>query len=279
MKIALKNWFLPVSLAIVLVILLKVFFISKVVMKDDSMQQSIFKGETVFYTKQPASKRNSIVVFRTEKEDDNLFLKRQVGLPGDTIEISNSIIYINGQRLNEQEGVSFTYSFETDSINSVSNYLISNKILFNIRAAYLGYFTCNTDMNGLKILNANPYIKNIRRAVVESFVKQSSSIIMATEFYWNKDNLGPVIIPRKGTYINLGQKSFFLYKEIIEKESRKKLVHKNNIFYLGKQEIKEYTFQMNYYFLLNDNRTNYSDSRWFGFVADNQIIGTYLFAI
>lgn len=254
-------------------------FLPFLIMPDLSMQETLSAGDKIFYLKSAHQKRNAIVVYQPGLNADSLAVKREIGLPGDTVRIFNSILYINGKRLEDEPGVSYKYIFKTDSIINTSNFLINNSLKYNFKHSYLGVFSCVTNMEGLKIISSDPLIEDIKREVTESTFSAKNGNFLGSVFYWNADNLGPIIIPRKGMQVKIGRKALLMYKEVIEHESGALLSFQHDKCFLGGKAIELYTFKYNYFFLLNDNRSNYNDSRNFGFVAENQIIGRYLFKL
>lgn len=90
---------------------------------------------------------------------------------------------------------------------------------------------------------------------------------------WTIDNYGPVVIPRKGITIILTSISLLVYQQTINLLEKTKIEEKNGIFYLNNQPVTTYTFKQNYYFMMGDNRNNSNDSRYWGFVPEEDVVG------
>ena len=291
-------------------------------------------------------KRNDIVVFnwpadtvrqffvkekgvRKPIDKKSNYVKRCVGVSGDTLEIKNGIIYINNSKnkLPEWAKIQHTYTFyNKDGISSRTllknnikdferEYLIKNitQSSFNSLIPYIinrkgniDNFSVTTYAKGLplklvrnlgldiaelktktKIVNSthNNIIKFQNSEKYDSIVRNISKSKTPNEsffpnritFDWNEDNFGPIIIPRKGAEILLENKSYPLYKKIIEEYEGNQVIRKNDKFIINNEDKTSYIFKKNYYWMMGDNRHRSEDSRFWGFVPDDHIMGKPVF--
>ena len=99
------------------------------------------------------------------------------------------------------------------------------------------------------------------------------------KFLWNRDHYGPVVIPKKGTKVSLSLNNLPVYKRIINYYEDNRLEVKGNKIYINGIRARTYTFKMDYYFVLGDNRDNVKDSRHWGFIPEDHIIGKASFVL
>lgn len=174
---------------------------------------------------------NDIIVFNFPLDDDSPidhrqeYVKRCIGLPGDTIQINNGIVSIDNKKNIESENILFIFDAKKNRL-SIDSSVYSPTVFPN-----------------------------------------SSSI------KWNADNLGPLYIPKKGENILLTKKNILLYKRVIEKHENNSMKITNDSVFINNQFRITYSFKMNYYFTMGDNRYNSIDSRFWGFVPENHLIG------
>ncbi|MBQ8656886.1 MAG: signal peptidase I [Prevotella sp.] len=214
-----------------------------------------------------------IITRPTDRREN--YVKRCVGLPGDTLQIKDHIVYLNGKPNKEPDNVQYTYRVKPN-----------NPMLPEELIAELGI--TNEEFS---ILNATGYMPMTQRTV--DVLRQRTDLIESIEYnadaeewdiyplngnyHWTRDNYGPVWIPKKGESIQLTLDNLPIYERCIRAYEKNKLDVRDGKIYINDQPADRYTFQMDYYWMMGDNRHNSADSRFWGFVPEDHIVGKPIF--
>jgi len=289
-------------------------------------------------------KRNEIVVFNQPADtllnmndftpDRNYYkpidkktnlVKRCVGIAGDTLELREGHVYINGEKnvLPDRAHLQFFYNvktkgdvrqlfnkYEITESSGYETYYIDNKYLEDpkimdfintskdIDLQVIGRDSIQTEVSGklnqrffqrlkMSVANTN-YIGNMTEELAAKVAKDPSIISISkvnskttdsrlfpqdSEYSFTADNFGPIYIPKKGETIDLSVKNFPLYKRVIGEYERNKITSRGNQILINNQVATSYTFKQDYYWMMGDNRQNSIDSRYWGFVPFDHVVG------
>ena len=230
-------------------------------------------------------KRNDVVVFNFPMEADapynrpvdkrENYIKRAVAISGDVVEMKAGNLIVNGQAGFDSDDVQKAYIVYTDQ-SGLNPQILKDKRMEN---------QALPDENG----NLVAYLLHVTAKEIEE-VKGWSNVTEVVPFNndspafpknvqenWNFHNFGPLKVPSKGDIVELNEQSYPIYERLITVYEGNSLEKRADGIYVNGNKTDKYTVQMNYYWMMGDNRDNSLDSRDFGFVPEDHIVGKALF--
>jgi signal peptidase I len=218
-----------------------------------------------------------------DKEEN--YVKRCIGLPGEIIQIIQKQVHINGSPIQEPEGVMQSYRIGVNSVTALNKIYSDYHVNISDRRRDTDgrgniVTTSSFSSSDIEKIKQNPSVVFVEE-IIDTLSPEPFSIFPNSPMFpfdqWTRDNLGPMHIPAAGETIELTPENLELYRRVISNYEHNQLTQKDGKVFINGEETTVYTFKQNYYWMMGDNRHQSADSRYWGFVPEDHIVGKPVF--
>ncbi len=222
-----------------------------------------------------------VVVHPVDKTDN--YIKRCVSVAGDMMQIIDGVVYNNGQPEQSPPYSVMPYTVVTngqpvnwDILEDEYDFVMDRDTYTNYdrkTALPPGTFEWNLTAKAVEKMKKSGFAKQITPILDGGWGSPASPEPFVLENNWTPDNYGPIWIPNKGGQIQLNDSTFKIYERAIRVYEQNDFYKKDGKFFLNGKEVTSYTFKMDYFWMMGDNRHGSQDSRFWGFVPEDRIVG------
>jgi signal peptidase I len=303
-----KDWIKAIMVAFILFFLMRFIVFQFIGVNNSSMEDTLLSGDYVFvnkysygariplfkipillnFKKSPfislripgTSKimRNDLLVFQypvtldNDSSSESRPVKRCIALPGDTVLIKNKRVWINHHEKQNPALSKYNYIILASKSRLKEDFFVQYNVFAGSKSLGNSYIVPLTNTL-VKRIACDPMVAKVTPFYANNPEQDQMIFPQSNSIDWTTDDFGPLYIPKYKSSVRLTSKNVSLYQVLIEKYEGNTLELRGNRVFINGKESTTYTFKQNYYFVLDDNRDDAKDSRYWGLLPENHIIG------
>jgi signal peptidase I len=241
----------------------------------DMIRQVTADGKTDYANARAYVWQNYRIITRPVDKREN-YIKRCVAIPGDTLEVKQGVLYINNRPAYVPEEYQNSYKVKTETGNIPDDIKREYDVTTHIETLPDGSMDVALTDKTAALFKKFPSVSYIAPDVTPKGVPDNYDRIYPNDimhYHWNVDNFGPIVIPAKGSTVELNDSTYPQYARAIHVYEGNDVVVRDGKFFINGNETATYTFKLDYYWMMGDNRHRSQDSRYWGYVPEDHIVG------